>query len=198
MPYTNTWDPTTPDGSEDADQIDDIIQALKLDIQERMEDTLFDDFTADPLVLKTTITGEVTGLERWIPFSAFKGATGNDPGFAISTPIFFQDNSSVYAFDIDIPRGAVITELRVVAKIPVTLGCVARIYTIDDDSSDASWTQQTTMDLAPNANGLFNKYTSPAYSITVSGFCIGYVDIGAADQVLGAVVKYNRSSHLLG
>ena len=199
MPYTNTWDPLTPDGSEDANTIDNIIKALKLDVQERMEDAFVEDWTADPLVLKADVTGEASDLECWIPFSEFKGFSGNDPGFSASAPTFYQDNSTAYAFNIPIPRGAVINEMRVVARIPSTGGVVCRLYTIDDDSTDALWTQQASMNLAANANNLFNKYTSAALAITVAGFCMGVIyTVVTGDRFLGAVIKYDRSSHQLG
>lgn len=46
MPYTNTWDESSPDGSENANTIDTEFQQLKLDIRERMND-LVDDWAND-------------------------------------------------------------------------------------------------------------------------------------------------------
>jgi hypothetical protein len=50
MAYSNAWDPTRPSGAVAANQIDTEIQAVRLDLQERLK-TLFGitTFTADPL-----------------------------------------------------------------------------------------------------------------------------------------------------
>ena len=53
MAYTRPWDPSLPDGDVlDAADIDGEFRRLKEDFEERLEDTLFVDMTADPLVLK--------------------------------------------------------------------------------------------------------------------------------------------------
>ena len=53
MAYTRAWDPSLPDGDVlDANDIDGEFRRLKEDFEERLEDTLFVDMTADPLVLK--------------------------------------------------------------------------------------------------------------------------------------------------
>lgn len=50
MPYTNTWNDTTPLGSEPANTIDDIFRSLKVDIEQRFVDIFaMPNFTADPL-----------------------------------------------------------------------------------------------------------------------------------------------------
>lgn len=46
MAYTRSWDESLPDGSEDANTIETIIQNLKVDIRERMND-LVDDWPND-------------------------------------------------------------------------------------------------------------------------------------------------------
>lgn len=56
MAYTRPWDPSLPDGDVlDADDIDGEFRRLKEDFEERLEDTLFVDMTADPLVFKDTL-----------------------------------------------------------------------------------------------------------------------------------------------
>lgn len=64
MAYTNTWDETLPTGSEAANTIDDIIRALKVDIDQRFVDIFgMPNFTADPLrpyVLKFADASDAT------------------------------------------------------------------------------------------------------------------------------------------
>ncbi len=54
MAHTNAWSNVVPAGSDPLNTADDQIRRLRLDIQERMDEVV-DDWTADPVVPKTTI-----------------------------------------------------------------------------------------------------------------------------------------------
>lgn len=54
MAYSTVWDETAPLGSVAANTIDTIVQNMKRDLRERLNEA-FIDFTADPVVLKSTL-----------------------------------------------------------------------------------------------------------------------------------------------
>lgn len=61
MAYTNPWDESAPPGSVNANTIDTIIQALKIDIRERLED-FFPDWANDGVDPKLPIFGYPRGV----------------------------------------------------------------------------------------------------------------------------------------
>lgn len=70
MSYTNTWSDTRPLGSGQANTADDEIRTLRLDLHERME-AIFENWTADPLVVKQSAFGNATGKVLTIHGTAF-------------------------------------------------------------------------------------------------------------------------------
>lgn len=61
MAYVNPYPLTTPDGSEDAELIDDIVLADKTGLVERLEDTIYVDCSADPWVVQPSVLGNSSG-----------------------------------------------------------------------------------------------------------------------------------------
>ena len=109
MPHT-PWLETQPLGTADSGTIDDIIRALKVQIRERMNDIVVD-WTADPVVLKTTSISK-TGLKEFVaPFglSILSGSLGVD-----SEEKFVQITGGVNNGYIDIPArtGTKITKIE--------------------------------------------------------------------------------------
>ncbi len=70
MAYTNTWSDTSPTGSTQAKQIDDEFRKFRVDVRERMN-SFVEDWTADPVVLKSSTGGPVTGKSIHVPGLAF-------------------------------------------------------------------------------------------------------------------------------
>lgn len=70
MAYTHAW-VATVSGAQPADQIDDIISAKLLDIEERLEGALVQDMATDPVLPLDSILGKKTGKKMLIPFTAF-------------------------------------------------------------------------------------------------------------------------------
>lgn len=104
MAYTNTWSDTTPSGSLPAKEIDTAFQNFRKDIHERM-DSIFVDWTADPVVLKDAFGGPVEGKSIYVPGHAF--VSDNDIVHT-STKIVIGTDSDLYA-PVILPNGAKIT-----------------------------------------------------------------------------------------
>jgi len=78
MAFTNVWSNVIPAGSDALSTADNQIRQLRLDIQERMEGGLVDDWTTDPLVLTRLVAG-LTGppdVARVWPGAAINVLTG--------------------------------------------------------------------------------------------------------------------------
>lgn len=78
MPYTNPWDVTRPPGTTPARNIDDEIRALRLDIEERLEDILVKDFSEDPLELQDEFEGKFEDKVVLLAHTAFNGSNTID------------------------------------------------------------------------------------------------------------------------
>ena len=65
MAHTRAWSDSTPLGSRAAREIDDSIRELKVDIHERMDD-IVEDWTADPIVLKSGVSGGGGALKQGV------------------------------------------------------------------------------------------------------------------------------------
>lgn len=63
MAYTQTIDEATPAGTDNASTADDQLRALKRDIKERLN-SVFVDYNADPLVLKSTTRVRALNFEN--------------------------------------------------------------------------------------------------------------------------------------
>lgn len=113
MTYTNVWSSAAPLGSIPASNIDEEIRKARLDIEERLLDKVFNTpFTADPLVVRPEILGNVTGKTLILGFSEF--------AFQNGTPNFGSDNNwnglanTAYA-PIKLPVGCTITRMYLLA-----------------------------------------------------------------------------------
>lgn len=112
MPYATPWDVNRPAGGTQAKLIDDEIRQLRHDLEERLEDTLFVDMTADPLVLKDSITGKQDAITRIIGFPEFIASTqGKEIDyFREGYGIGFTDSGGLVAsLTSVVPVGCVVT-----------------------------------------------------------------------------------------
>lgn len=210
MAYSVAWDETTPsDAGSDANKIGTYITNDKKAVRERLETGLIVDMTADPVVLKDAITGKVTGLQSWIPASAFVPATtANSP---LSAEASYWDYTQgaiaggLYRMaPIMIPRGVTITKLDVIAQILTSGTSTAAIKHLTSGSAvgtaTPSYTQDAIMNMAFNANGFFNLYTSTTLAITVAAawYALFITQSKVGDRLIGAVITYDRPSNLVG
>lgn len=108
--YTNAWDVTSPAGTVQAKLIDDHIRRLRLDIQERMN-SLVEDWTDDPVILKDVLAGKKDDDSIIIPFTKFVPADPDQGGWVSSTAV---STGNVYAPITGIPIGATITLVELV------------------------------------------------------------------------------------
>lgn len=74
MPYTNVWSSLSPTDATAANAIDDEIRKARLDLEERLLGGVFNaPFTADPLVVRPEILGNVVGKEYNFHWSELTG-----------------------------------------------------------------------------------------------------------------------------
>lgn len=130
MTYTNVWSTNRPLGSAQANQIDDEIRALRLDLQERIG-LIFEDMGADPVVIDQTKFGAATGKTLIVHGSAFtiegSGLVNyDDTGLSEIA----SDSGPVRAW-VPLPGGVSITKIEWLmsntdtAPISVSFGCMS-------------------------------------------------------------------------
>lgn len=110
MAYTDPWSDTRPLGSSLVSHGDDEIRALRLAIHERM-DVLVEDWTADPVVPKDSISGQKDGKRMMIAGCAFAtNAVGSVYGVD-GTILLTQDDGPAFA-PLLIAPGCTITRIQ--------------------------------------------------------------------------------------
>lgn len=136
-PYSNTWDETTPLGTEDANKIDDFLRQLHLDIQERMLDiTVWPTEQSDPAndvdvtLLQSAVDDAVafTDAELLVDWSSGTPKTSTESwlyavGSKIS-PVAISGNLR-WIMPIRLPIGAKLTDYKIVCDpgvSPATIG----------------------------------------------------------------------------
>lgn len=117
MSYTRGWSDATPAGSRAANQIDDAIRELKVDLHQRFDSVLSVDWTTDPVVARPEILGNVTGKKLLIPGYAFQIDAGFGTGTRYVGDGTFSGVSSVFNdpgmfCPLFIPVGISIKKLR--------------------------------------------------------------------------------------
>lgn len=130
MPYTDAWNTTRPAGGVAAKNIDDEIRLLRLQLDQRLEDVLVEDMSADPLVLKSAIKGLKVGLQKIIPMCQFINdmhSRENDissDGYIVG----FNDGGNPIIAPIDIPIGCVVTKIEYMVdkNTCTTVNCIFR------------------------------------------------------------------------
>lgn len=113
--YSTPWDVNRPAGGTQAKLIDDEIRQLRHDLEERLEDTLFVDMAADPIVLKDSVLGKKDGITRIIGFPEFIASTqGKEIDyFREGYGIGFTDSGALVASLLSVvPVGCVVTKLE--------------------------------------------------------------------------------------
>ena len=95
MAYTNTWTVIAPAGSAAANTVDDEIRKLRLDMEERLEEFLIENMSADPVVRKIG-TSQVNAARAWTG-ATFALPDGADTAINLVQETFdtgsFHDNS---------------------------------------------------------------------------------------------------------
>ena len=96
MPYTRAWSNTIPAGTRAAGEIDDAIRELRVDIQQRMDEALVDDWFDDPVVAKSGVGGTVTNRVLVIPphiLMSVGGLTSVEANASISGSVVVSDQA---------------------------------------------------------------------------------------------------------
>lgn len=116
MAYTRGWDNTTPPGTRDAAEIDDIIRELKVDISERL---LAKFLTALPnttveadVVVKPEILGNVTGKKLLIHGSAFVNEDDSSKISYTDTGVLALGSAQPLRAPLPLPNGVTVTNIR--------------------------------------------------------------------------------------
>lgn len=117
MPYTRSWQESAPTDADLRSQVDDFFRNLKVDIRERMNDSLVEDWTADPVIPKSSVGGKVNGKSLYLPGTAFQGYATSVSGtlsFINGRFSLSRSGNSVGAFGyapLDLPHNTEITGL---------------------------------------------------------------------------------------
>lgn len=120
MVYANAWSDSNPPGSSPANTIDTIIQTLRSEIHERMNDIVVD-WLADPIVLKSTTSGANTAKTlKLAPYGFTSDSTFSipQPGYYALYPIGFGGFAPTIGnayINVPLPSGVTITRIRVLA-----------------------------------------------------------------------------------
>lgn len=112
MAYTRSWNDGTPAGSRAANQIDDAIREFKVDLHERMDSALVTDWSTDPVVVKDSVLGKVTG--RIMLFGPHLFSSRNDEDDTDHQDQYFSLNTSGLSSVASprFPGGITITKLE--------------------------------------------------------------------------------------
>lgn len=124
MAYTRAWNEATPvAATTNANLIAELFRFFKVDLRERLNDSLVTDWTTDPIVAKPGITGLVTGKKLFIHHSAFK--TSDEVTFynafaneALQLDSFGSIQTPAFVIPILLPPNTTITLVRLLCKVP--------------------------------------------------------------------------------
>lgn len=111
MSYTRSWSDVIPSGGSQASSIDESIQAVRVDIHERMND-IFDNWIDGPLALKSSVVGAVDNKTMIV--GPFAGHLTNDEDNLTASDghITGDATPSRYRLQLDLPVGAKITRIQ--------------------------------------------------------------------------------------
>lgn len=199
MPYATAWDSNRPPGSTAAKNIDDEIRLLRQQLEERLEDVLITDITADPWVLKDNVKGVKTGIQRIIPFSSFLNdlhAREND----INTDgyLFGFVDGGHYIANLDVPVGCVVTKLEYLTDKGTTGGLVCQFKRKSFAAGSGAAVVIDTTNV--NVAGAPSLVPSPDLNVPLVGDQYYYIDISGTGtgttsfRIFAVRVTFNRDS----
>lgn len=199
MPYSSVWDTNGFPGSSAAKTIDDEIRKLRRQLEDRFEDVLIEDITADPWVLKGAISGLKTGIKRIIPFAAFLNdlhARENDislTGFLIG----FVGNDMAAPLGAYIPVGCVITKLRWLVNKDAAASIDGKIYSRPFVNTAPAHTIINTTNIAAAGANVVASVDLAIEILPDVMYWLGIIGNGAVGNsyhVYGCEVTFNRPS----
>lgn len=116
MAYQYPFNATLISGSTQAKDIDLAFRNMHSALIERLNDKLVVDATADPWVLKTSLTGQKTSKKLLIPFTAFLTFGGGELDLVETGAIARADNNALVA-PVILPQGVTITQVNIFTAI---------------------------------------------------------------------------------
>lgn len=205
MPFSDAWNDTDPPGSELAKNIDDHIRKLRLQIDERMEAMLVEDWAADPLAYLDAVSGKKTGKQILIPFGAFLyGTTGStSKGVEMHTSYVetYVDTGPMIA-PVILPPGVTVTLVELMADkgdtTSVSWQFSYRLFSAggstDDENVIDAGTTFSTAGIQIKATGALTEViaANTLYWIRVSATGSS----GQAYDLFGARITYDTPAHL--
>ena len=135
MAFTRGWDNTTPPGTRDADEIDDIIRELKVDLYERLIAKIFNSLPnttveAD-LVVRPEILGNVVGKRMYIHGSAFQVDADEGVGEYSDDGLAVTPNHDPLRAPLILPPGAKVTRIQWLISSTASATCTLRLCHMD-------------------------------------------------------------------
>lgn len=197
MTYTNPFNPTIMPGSTQAKLIDDFSRQMYAALIERFNDKFMVDATADPWVLKTSITGQKISKFLALPFNHFTTLGGGSTAITLDHVTTSGDaNALVCGFSL--PPGVTIREAAVYISPTATVNL--ELYQV---SASPPFTKISIAAWQDSVGGQHVSSNNVALNHLVPEFATYYVSVdmassssGVAVTVYGGFIKYDTPSHL--
>lgn len=190
MPYTRAWNEATPAGTRAANQIDDAIRELKVDIRERMETTLVVDWDVDPVVAKPDISGAVTGKYLLFGPHGLQSQDDEDDTDYRNNHVEMEIGKTLY-MDLVVPIGITITEFAAtvdrMAAGTVTVKLIRQEFSTGVQTDIATVTRNVDS-IGVTTSGVLAETTTNDRLYVVS-FTSNNVILGS--RFYGCRIKYN-------
>jgi len=189
MPYTRSWNEATPAGTRAANQIDDAIREFKVDLRERMNSTLVNDWTVDPVVAKSAISGLVNG--KYLLFGPHILTNRQDEHDTSHQEEYFQfDGTEASQGSLIFPLGITIVEFAVLVNKVSGVNMTIEFYR----TSFTTGVKTSIHTLTHSAVGI-TQSTSPALADVPDLDRMYHIRaVGNGCRFYGARFKYNTPS----
>lgn len=196
MTYTIPFNASQISGNTQAKLIDDTFRNMHTALIERLNDKFVVDATADPWVLKNTITGLKTSKFLSLPFNQFLTLGGGSTSIFLDRVVTSGDANALLC-SFQLPPGVTIREAAVfLSPSGVTNLELYKLAGAIPFSkiSLAAW-QATTGGIQVSSSGALNELVGEfeTYFISVD---LASSSSGLAVAVYGGYIKYDTPSHL--
>lgn len=208
--YVKDFDASQIPGSTQAKLIDDTFRNMHSALIERLDDTLFDDTTTDPLVLKPEISGRRIIGEKYnskrlpLPHSGIINAGGGSVTITTQYISASGDNGPLI-LPVTLPPGVTVLEVALYAQVVNISGgpgtATFQFYYIDSSTLAFSVAPLITWTTTSTANAVVPGY--PTGTITIADF-YNYaiaIEVTPSDafhhiKIYGGYLIYDTESHL--
>lgn len=200
MAYSETWaNLKNIAGATPSNQIDDKFRARFLGVEERMNE-IFVDFTTDPVVLKDSILGKVTGKVLVIPHNMFTERVSVGSLLADRSEGFTHAPKDAGVMDapIMLPPGVTITRVETLIQIGAGVSITWEVFDFDFRISPAP-VKSTLIGPTVFSTAGFQFLDSGVVALTIDGQHTYYISLDVTSvsgdvNIYGTRITYNTPS----